>query len=83
MATTLELLSLETLTDLMGRVEQSSERVAVTHGGRRAALVPIEDLDRLRRLEEEDAHDLALVEARRAEGGERISLAEAIRLLDL
>lgn len=65
----------EHLADVVSRAAYAGERTYLTRRGRRvAAVVPAELLEELEALEaEEDAVDIAAVEAARAEGGQPVA----------
>jgi prevent-host-death family protein len=68
--------------DLVNRAAYKEERVIITRRGRAiAAIVPIEDVAYLERLEDE--YDLKMVEDARAEGGEPIPWEQVEAELDL
>jgi prevent-host-death family protein len=72
----------EAFADLINRAAYRHERVLISRRGRAiAAIVPIEDVEALERLEDE--YDLKAVEEALAEGGEPIPWEQIERELEL
>ncbi len=70
------------LSGITGRVQHSGERVIVSRNGKPAfAVVPVDDLEALQRLEDEI--DLADARKARSERGRNISLKKARKALRL
>lgn len=74
------------LADVLNRAEYRGERIIIHRRGKdAAAIIPVEDLELLERLieEEEDRVDIARAEAALAESADRIPYAEVRRRLGL
>lgn len=68
--------------DLFDKVARKHERIVIDRRGKdKVAMVPLEDLERLRTLE--DAADIAAADAALAESAERISYDEIRKDLGL